>query len=325
MSNQNILIYGAGNCEIAGALDFELNQITRINNPNIKIFARGYLFNNSCMAMYRRFKDLKESIKEISQGGVHEYFYNGIDTIKTCELNMQAASEETFEVFLKEGLQKFENEEVILMLIGQGNMQGMFLDFSQSPPTYMPYEHVFTVINKCLRKKVKKLSVIIDVSNWHNIYMPLCIAKQSFIDTIFIYEREDCLSIFPICKWIENVFEENCHWAEVTYQNHSGYNIDSHPVWWSLCKNKWDDYVNFPSAQSWRAFNSVYQKLVIYKGFSKRVYDRGLRKQRLTYHNQLAIKDIQEYFNAEYLSEIYEEEVEKWLNELKICTDYYKS
>ncbi|MDF2614771.1 MAG: hypothetical protein K0S71_2557 [Clostridia bacterium] len=324
MSSHSILIYGAGNCEIAGALDFELNQITQISRPNIKIFARGYLFNNSCIAMYRRFKDLKTKIREIGQGGVHEYFYNGEETIKTCELKMQAATEETFEDFLKTGIQKIKDSEIILILIGQGNLQGMFLDFSQNPPTYMPYETIFSIIEKCSKEKVKKLSLIIDVSNWHGIYMPLCIAEYSFIDAVFVYDRESYLNIFPIYRWTEQTFRGQSHWLEETYLSHQGCKIDTHPVWWRLCKNKWDEYAAFPSAKSWIEFNSIYKKLVIYKGVSKRAYNQVLRNKQADGCNQLAIKDIQEYFNAEYLSNVYEDEVEKWLSELKICTDYYK-
>jgi len=324
MSDHSILIYGAGNCEIAGGLDFELNQITQVNNPNIKIFARGYLFNNSCLAMYRRFKDLKANIKEIGQGGVHEYFYNGITTIKTYELKMQATSQENFEDFLKTGIQKLQDEEVILILIGQGNLQGMFLDFSQSPPKYMSYEVIFQIIEKCMKEKIKKLSLIIDVSSWHNIYMPACIARHSAIDAVFVYEREGYLNIFPVKKWIEQTLKNNCHWLEATCLEYSGSKIDPHPVWWSLCKNKWEEYEEFPSAKSWIAFNSIYKKIVIYKGISKRPYSQVVRNKCISGSNQLAIKDIQEYFNVEYLSNVYEDEVEKWLNELKTCTDYYK-
>lgn len=274
--------------------------------------------------MYRRFKDLRERIKEINQGGVHEYFYNGIDTIKTCELRIQAASLETFEDFLNVGCEKLSSDEVILILIGQGNRQGILLDFSQNPPMYMPYEQAFAIINKCLKGRIKKLSVVMDVSNWHNVYMPLYLSDQNFIETIFVYERESALSIFPVKKWIENVFEEKCHWGEATYKYYSGYHIDPHPVWWSLCKSKWEEYVKFPSIKSWSEFHNIYQKLVRCKEDSNRVYSKSLRKKRGTYYNQLAVREIQDYFNEEYLSEVYAEEVEKWLNELKICTDYYK-
>ncbi|WP_070000461.1 hypothetical protein [Cellulosilyticum sp. I15G10I2] len=324
MGNHSILIYGAGNCEIAGALEYELNQITQINKPNIKIFARGYFFNNSCIAMYRRFKQIKEYVKEISRGGVHEYFYNGDETIKTCELKVNSTSEITFEKFLKDGIEKLQADEVILILIGQGNYGGMFMDFSKSPPIYIPYEKVFSIIEHCVKGKVKRLSIILDVSQWHNIYMPLYIAQYSFIDTVFVYERDAYLSIFPVYKWIDKALEGQEHWIASTTALFNGYHIDSHPIWWELCSHKWEEYVRFPSGKSFEAFYSIYKKVVIHKGNSMRIYSKELRDQGIAYHNQLSLKDTKAYFSREYLCDIEQNDVEKWLNALKICADYYK-
>ncbi len=324
MSNHSILIYGTGNCEIAGALEVELNQITQINKPNLKIFARGHLFNNSCIAMYRRFKEIKEHVKEVSRGGIHEYFYNGEETIKTCELKISTVSEKSFEDFLKSGIEKLQSDEIILILIGQGNFEGMFLDFSERPPTYMCYERIFMIIEKCVKEKVKKLSLIIDVSQWHNIYMPLCIAKYSFINTIFVYERDCYLSIFPICKWLDEVLKTDCHWTHSTYKLLNGCQIDPHPIWWGLCSSKWEEYVRFPSGKSFQEFYTIYKKITIHKGTSKRIYSKDLRNKGISYDSQLTVKDIKEYFNVEYLQDISQHEIEKWLNELKICADYYK-
>ncbi len=324
MSSHSILIYGAANCEIAGALDFELNRITQINQPDVKIFARGYLFNNSCMSMYRRFKGLKDNVQEVTQGGMHEYFYNGAETIKTCELKMSTSSEKALEDFLNEGVQRLMDDEIILILIGQGNLDGMFMDFLQNPAFYMPYENIFKIINQCFKGKIKKLHLIIDVSNWHNVYMPLCLTRAHFIDTIFIYERSRPLSIFPICNWIEGVFDRECHWALLTYMNWGGYKVDSHPLWWGLCKNKWDEYVQFPSARSFEAFYTVYKKVVLHKGIHKNIYSKELRKRGIAHCTYMTAKEIKDYFDTEYFSSRYGDEVDKWLNELKICTDYYK-
>ena len=329
MSGHGLLIYGAGNCEIAGALENELDKITELDQSNLMVFARGYLFNSSCMAMYRRFKDIKEKMKEISpisQGGIHEYYYNGMDAVKTCELKIQSASKETFEDFLNTGFEKLGCEEVILILLGQGNRQGMFLDFSQSPPTYMPYEEVFETLSACIDDKVKRLSLIVDVSSWHNIDMPLALSKHSIIDSLFVYERDSFLNIFPVCRWAKEVFKtEECHWTKTTCQKYKGYFVDPHPVWWEWCKEKWEEYSKYPSAKSWVEFNRLFQKVVIYKGFANSSVEHlSLTKKKAVRRNQLAVKDIKEYFNEEYLSEIYEEDVERWLSELKICTDFYK-
>lgn len=323
MGSYSLLIYGAGNCEIAGALDQELKKITLIDKPNLKIFARGHIFDASCVEMYRRFEDIKENLKQSSHGGIHEYFYNGKETVTTYELKMKAASESSFERFLAIGSEKFDQEEVILILIGQGNLTGMFLDFSQIPPSYISYDKVFELVSKYFKGKVKRLSIMMDISKWHNVYMPLVISKHNFIDTTFVYERPEYLSIFPISTWINKVFDESSHWSELTYTYFNGYRIDSHPIWWNSCKEKWEEYVKFPSGKTWSDFYHIYEKILIYNGAPQALYN-NIDKSRVDYKGQITLKDLQNYFNNEYLTEINEEEVEKWLNELKICTDYYK-
>ena len=324
MMNQSILIYGAGNCEIAGALEYELNQITQIKEPDIKILAKGYLFNNSCMAMYRRFKNIKDHVKEVARGGVQEYFYEGHETVKTCELKMSPVSEKVFEDFLKMGFEKFSEDDIILILIGQGHFEGLFLDFSQSPISYISYERIFSIIEETAKGKVKKLSLILDISHWHNVYMPLHLSKYHLIDGAFIYERESALKIFPICTWIHQALSKESHWLEATCGIMKGYKIDPHAIWWDLCVKKWEEYVKFPSGKSFEAFYNIYKKIVIYQGDSQRIYSKVLRERGIRCTSPMTLKDIQKYFEVEYVFESQKDEIEKWLSELKICTDYYK-
>ena len=324
MNSRSILIYGGGNCEIASALDTELSQITHMKKADMKVFARGHLFNNSCVAMYRRFKELKSYIGESGQGGVHDYFYDNEQVIKTCELKMKAASSEGFEDFLTASSLKIEEDEVILVLIGQGNLFGLFLDFSQNPPVCVSYDKLVRIIMGVFEGKVKKLNLIMDISNWHNVYLPLCLSQCPLIESVFIYERKQPLEIFPIAKWIACAFDEEYHWTLATYLYFGGYKVDLHPVWWHLCEKRWRDYIDFPSLKSFEEFYTIYKKIVMYYGTSNRIYSRALREKPIIDKQHLTIRDIQVYFEQEYLCKIPEEEITKWLNELKICTDYYK-
>ncbi|MDF2877062.1 MAG: hypothetical protein K0S30_158 [Clostridia bacterium] len=324
MNSRSILIYGGGNCEIASVLDEELNHITHLSRAGMKVFARGHFFNNSCIAMYRRFKELKEDIGESGQGGVHDYFYDNGQVVKTCELKMKAASSETFEEFLKVASLKIAGDEVILILIGQGDLSGLFWDFSETPPTCISYKRLVQILMDAFEGKVKKLSLIIDVSNWHNVYLPLCLSQCHLIESVFIYERKKPLEIFPIARWIDCAFDEEYHWTLATYLYFGGYKVDLHPVWWHLCEKRWRDYTSFPSVRSFEEFYTIYKKIVMYYGTSNRIYSKILREKAVFDKQYVTTKDIQVYFEQEYLCKVSEEEIEKWLNELKICTDYYK-
>lgn len=328
MSGHSILIYGGGNCEMASSLDDCLSQIEQINDKNLKVFARGYLFDNSCLAMYGRFEAIKDRMKanpkQASPGGVHEYFYDGNQIVKTCELKMQPVSKTNLEAFLRRGIEKMQDTEMILILIGQGDLESMFLDFSSTPPTALSYKEVFESIDDVLKDKIKKLHLIMDFSNWHDVYLPKILAQYTYIDTIFIYERKDALEVFPLAVWANTVFNKEGHWSEITMISLAGYKIDPHPIWWQLCEKRWEEYVVFPSSNTWEAFYSVYKKLVIHNGKSKRLYSSTLRKKSSEYAGKDTISFVQEYLKREYGSDIEEKEIEKWLESLKICTDYYK-
>ncbi|PHV71565.1 hypothetical protein CS063_03070 [Sporanaerobium hydrogeniformans] len=323
MGSYSLLIYGAGNCELAGALEKSLSGLSNISLNQLKVYAKAHVFESGCAALYRRFADLKDTLIHPIHGGVQEYSYEGMEMITTYEMKMKAVSLEEFEAFLKKGAEKFLSEEVILILIGQGNSTGMFLDFSQIPPMYMTYYEVFERINQYLKGKVKRLSIILDLSTWHPMYMPYSISKCHFVESLFIYERRHPLEVFPLNEWIYKVFEGDCHWLELTYHYFSGYKVDLHPYWWENCKQKWEEYVAFPSKCTWIDFYHVYEKIVVYNGATESLY-KSLSTSKNVVHNQSTVKDIQSYFNHQYLSHMEENKVEAWLSDLKICTDYYK-
>ncbi len=323
MGSYSLLIYGAGNCELAGALEENLQSLSDVMLKQLKIYARGYIFDTGCVKMYGRFDDLKDNLIQPIHGGVQEYSYDGKEMVITYEMKMKTTSLETFEDFLKVGAEQFENDEVILILMGQGHLSGMFLDFSQNPPTSMSYNEVFKRIARYLQGKVKKLSIIWDISRWHNIYMPYSLSKYQFIESLFVYERPGPLRLFPLEEWIKKVFDSKCHWLELTYGYFSGYKMDLHPWWWKNCIERWEEYVAFPSAKTWIDFYHVYEKIVVYNGASESLY-KSLSPAKHISHGQITVKDIQNYFNHQYLSHMEENKVEAWLGELKICTDYYK-
>ena len=147
MGNINILMYGGGNCEIGGQLGEAFEKIDYIaDGKNVRVFGRAHVFNKSCLNIYGRFEEIKKYIglgNNSGQGGIYEYFYNGNQTIKMCEMKIQPVTNESFEAFLAMGNERLESEEIVLILMGQGNLKGMFMDFALEAPGVLGYEHTF--------------------------------------------------------------------------------------------------------------------------------------------------------------------------------------
>ena len=52
MAACNLLVYGSGNCELAAVIEAEVSRLLQVESEEVKIFARGYILENSCLALY---------------------------------------------------------------------------------------------------------------------------------------------------------------------------------------------------------------------------------------------------------------------------------
>lgn len=321
MSQYGVLVYGGGNCEIAASLQEQLQILGEIEENDI--FARGYLFGNSCLAMYKRFHKLKEEIDSVKAGGVYEYLKTDIEKIETMELQMrQSCIQKEFEEFLYTGLQKIQTTELVLILIGQSNDKGMFIDLCGEVPMYMPYQQMLHSISKIGKEKKKRIHLILDIPQWHAVKVPYMISKCNYIQDVFIYERKKVLDIFPIRQYIESLRKgEDIHKVEGI----EGYWIDPHPVWWNLCRWKWEEYLEEPSYKLWKNFYREYKKIVRYNG-NKYSYYKTISKriEMITVEMKLSKEQLKEYFRECGMEDLSHEEINSWLKEMKSCIDYYK-
>lgn len=320
MNQYGVLVYGAGNCEIAASLQEQLQILGEVEEDNI--FARGYLFGNSCLAMYKRFHKLKEEIDSVKAGGVYEYLRTDTEKVETMELQMrQACIQEEFESFLHTGLEKIRTSEIVLILIGQSNEEGMFIDLCGEAPMYMPYQQVLQSISEIAGEKGRSIRLILDIPQWHAIKMPYLISRYHQIKEVFVYERKQTIDILPLRAYIENLRQgKNEHCIE-----EKGYWIDTHSLWWDLCKWKWERYLEVPSTKKWKEFYGAYRKLVRYNGNKHRYYQTlGSRIEFITTEVKLSKQQLKEYFRACGMENVAYEEIHSWLKEMKSCIDYYK-
>lgn len=324
MKGYNILVFGAGNCEIASYLERQLNQLELLNRPEIKLFARGHLFDKSCLALYGRLEEIKSQIdiKQTSIGGVCTYHYEEGHMIKSHEMQLTPVTRESFEEFLHTGRVKIDEEEVILVLIGQGNLGGMFLDFAELPMGQISYEEIIKSIHDTLQGCVKKLHVIVDVSNWDDITLPAIFSQCSFLESLFIFERNKGIGLFPINEWINYALNGYGKWQELTAQFFEGYSIKPHALSWDLCERKWQEYISDPTDKTREDFEKIYNELVDHHGHFHRLSGKNLEYLVEVVEGEVA--SAKNYFKEEYNIEISDGEMEEWVEGLKVCTDYYK-
>ncbi|MEG1636802.1 MAG: hypothetical protein RR324_04745 [Cellulosilyticaceae bacterium] len=320
MNRESVLIYGGGNCGIASSLQQELEKIGKEDGG---IFARGYIFGSSCLAMYKRFEEIKDRIDTVKAEGVWEYLRTDTQQVKTMEMQMRDSSNrEEIEDFLSKGFDRLEDTQITLVLIGQSNEKGMFLDFLNPKPTYMPYSQMLHSISKMCKSKNKRVRLILDMPKWHAVKLPFLISRYKYIDEVFIYEREDELSIIPISKYIKNLNEI---WQEKENSEIKGYMIDVHPIWWNFCKWKWEEYLDEPCRANWKVFYSIYKNLVSYNGSQYGYYKTINKNQEILGADQyLSQNQLKAYFKEFCKEELDDKAIEEWLQEMKSCVDYYK-
>lgn len=321
MSKHGVLIYGGGNCGIAASLQQELEGLGQ--EEDIDIFARGYIFGSSCLAMHKRFKEIKGEIDTVKAAGVWEYLRTKTQQVKTMEMQMRESSDrKELEDFLSKGFDILEGTHMTLILIGQSNNQGMFLDFLNQRPTYMPYSQMLHSISKVCRSKKKRVNLILDIPKWHAVALPFLISRYKYIDEAFICEREDELSVIPVNKYTKKF--KNGRKIEEDKEM-KGYTIDTHPMWWDFCKWKWERYLERPSRENWKEFYSVYKNLVFYNGNRYGHYQTiNKNLEVLGATKYLSQNQLKAYFREFCKEELDDRAIEEWLQEMKSCIDYYK-
>lgn len=321
MKNTGLLIYGGGNCELAASLKKELLKLANIDD--ISVFARGYIFGNSCLAMYKRFKSIRDEIGAVDSGGVYEYLCIEDEKLTIVEMQMRDASNhEEFEGFLEKGMSSIAQMNIVLIVIGQSSMEGILLDFFGERPSIMSYTQMLHSITQVAKKHKKRIQLVLDIPHWHPVKLPYIISRYERIDSLFIYERSEKIDILPITKYIK-ALKYNNNRGENKILN--GYKIDNHPILWDVCKWKWKRYVDEPCSGHWKEFYNVYKGLVTYTG-NKYNYYHHIGKnieftEEVTY---LSDEDLIKYFRDYEKEELDDESVKIWFQEMKSCIDYYK-
>lgn len=329
MDTYHLMIYGGGNSEIAATLEEEMEHLYMLQNNYLKIYAKNYLLVNSCYAMYKRFSAIKEQGRNVKSGGVYEYTYLGLeDSIKRQELSMGECSNPVeFEKFLLEGIKRLEAKEIILILIGQSYGNGIFIDFFNHQPTQLTYEDLFSILKRVGQEKEVYFHMILDITSWHGITLPYELSQIPCIASVFIWERSHTLQVFPITTWIQKAIYKGEHWMKVLYKTFHGYHIHTHPVWWKVCKLKWEEYIENPCAVTWKSFYEQYKYIVSYHGENANgltsplqlTYDTDIMQDGVLHTMQLI-----QYFKGCYGEIISSQEVNQWLDEMKKCITYYK-
>lgn len=324
MGNINILMYGGGNCEIGGQLGEAFETIDHIaSGKNVKVFGRAHVFNKSCLNIYGRFEEIKQYIdlgNNSGQGGIYEYFYNGNQTIKMCEMKIQPVTDESFEEFLTMGKERLGSGEVVLILMGQGNLKGMFMDFALEEPNVLEYEKIFKYIRDVLYPNFSRIHLVIDMACWHYIRLPLLLLKYPFFKSVFIYKRPQAYKLFPIATFIQGL-EQLEVYGSLRQKEISGYWIDLssqkafekvYMLWQAYKKQKID--VSMLVKYYTQVVIAIHGSCIGEKAFEKLSQIDGKE----------GFNEVEDYFRLEYGIIVDEQNLNEWLESLKICTDYHK-
>lgn len=328
MAGCNLLVYGSGNCEIAALLEEEMTRLIQLECPELKIFARNYILENSCLAMYKRFSPLKEKLGQVKKGGLYEYFYDGENKIERQEMALEKSTHtEVFEECLQIGIKRMEAEEVLLILIGQSSESGLFWDFAGDGPSKLTYEELWQVLYRLGKRNHIQFDVIMDIPIWHGVEVPEMLVKHPFVKSLFMYERRNPFMILPIASWIMRTKMEGKSYLEVLYKYFPGYHIIMEQTTWQICKANWKVYWEQPGDLTWKQFYESYKEVVVYSApkdtlHKVKIYFRqeSIPKQE----GAINEKELQSYLVEMYHTTFDEKNITLWLKELKTCVDYYK-
>ena len=328
MAACNLLVYGSGNCELAAVIEAEVSRLLQVESEEVKIFARGYILENSCLALYKRFTPLKEQLGQVKKGGLYEYFYDGAEKVERQELRMESsAHKEALEECVQIGIKRMRAEVITLVLIGESNETGLFWDFTEERPSKLTYKALDEVLYKLGKRNHIKFDVIMDIPIWHGIEVPHALAKNPYIKSLFMYERQTPLHIFPVACWIQRTYLEQKNYLEVLYKYFTGYYVTLDQEKWKECMDSWRRYWDSPDHIMWRQFYENYKAVVLYTNPEKptqyaKLYFRQqyIPEQRETISEQ----ELQDYLVEMYHTTFDDKNIKLWLTDFKTCVDYYK-
>ena len=328
MTACNLLVYGSGNCELAAVIEAEVSKLLQVESEEVKIFARGYILENSCLALYKRFTPLKEQLGQVKKGGLHEYFYNGSEKVERQELRMESsAHQETFEECIQIGIKRMSEQVITLILIGESNETGLFFDFTGSNPSKLTYTTLGNILYKLGNRNHVMFDVIMDIPIWHGIEVPYILAKNPYIKSLFMYERQKPLEIFPIVTWVQRVYLEQQDYLEVLYKYFPGYHVTLDQEKWKACLENWKCYWHDPNEYMWRRFYENYKAVVSYTNIDRPVQYAKLyftQEHMPEQKESISEEELQDYFIEMYHRPFDKNNIKLWLMDFKTCVDYYK-
>ncbi|MEG0579904.1 MAG: hypothetical protein RR490_08310, partial [Niameybacter sp.] len=321
MAECNVLVYGSGNCEIAALIEEEIDLLKKLEYSDVKIFARGYILENSCLAMYKRLSYLKDEIGQVKRGGLYEYFYDGENKVERHEMVLRKSSDkESFEEGLQVGIKRLGAEEIVLVLVGQSTVSGMFLDFVMDEPSKLKYEDLTQVLYRLGKRNGVRFHVVMDIPSWHGVEFPYMCIKHPYIETLFIYEKRKPFQLLPIAKWLERAKVENIYYLDALYKYYPGYKISMNQIIWKKCKGCWKDYWKCDTYESWRMFYSVYKEAVVYSGNRELEHKMKINFETESIPKQtreITVQEIQEYLIEMYHTTFDDKSIRMWLTEFK--------
>lgn len=328
MAPCNLLVYGSGNCELAALLEAELSRMMQIESPELKIFARGYILENSCLAMYKRFAPLKEQLGQVKKGGLYEYFYDGTEKIERQELMLESsAHKDIFEECLQIGIKRMKAEAITLVLIGQSNESGLFWDFAQQQPCKLTYNELDEVLYRLGKRNHIHFDVIMDIPIWHGVEIPYTLVRNPYIKSLFMYERQRVVDIFPVTYWIHRTCLEQKPYLEILYKYFSGYYVRMDQELWHVCMNNWKAYWHVPNHMTWKQFYQSYKDVVIYTNPEHKEHEVKIyfKQQYIPEQTEdISEEELQNYLVEMYYTTFDDKNIKLWLTDFKTCVDYYK-
>lgn len=327
MKGCEVIIYGGGNCEIAGKLTQEMAYVHQIKSKHLKVYAKTYLLEKSCIGLFKRLSPCFLNVPLVGQGGIEEYTYKGDEEgIKKKELVLGESSDPVkMENYLKKVLKDCEEKEIYFVVIGQSCEQGLLIDFVGEEPSILTYEDFYTILKRVSKTRKVYFHLILDIPIWDAIELPYQIAQITSVSSLFIFERTHPLEIFPVAQWLEQTKGTNQHPLKLLQHQYKGYTIITHSLWWAFCKKQWLAYKEDPCHKTWQAFYSYYQYLVRHNGKKSSGYIKTFRKETDNLGQDILTPEkLKDYIQGIYGEKVDEECIKEIIKDMKKCVSYYK-
>ncbi len=306
MQDYPTLIYGGGNCEIAGEMHHEMQKLCKTQEGKQKIYARTYLLANSCLAMYKRFDGIKGEVSSSGLGGVYEYYCNGEDEgVERQALKMESASSpEQWNDFMETAVACFEAKEMMLVLIGQSGVDGLFVDLCSETPSYLTYSDLLSVLRRINQEHQVFFHLILDLSQMHTKVIQKHLEKEQAIKSAYLYKRKQPLDIMAFATQQQ---EEHTQEEWVTIK--------------ALSKDEKKRTDLAKQTLSMRQHSNEQINASVENDLKQKPYVVSQEKKQ---GKRMSMLEVRRYLQNIYSEPLQDEAVKQWLNEFKQSVDYYK-